>query len=145
MSALRELLASYRSASRTEREKGTYFELLIRDFLKNDLTYTPQFSEVWTYKDWAESQGIDSRDIGIDLVAGLNEQEGFCAIQCKFYAENYRIQKSDLDSFFTASGNIGVYMHPARLNCDVSCLDFLADVIRLQKTSFLSQYFFRVR
>ncbi|SOD17726.1 hypothetical protein [Nitrosomonas ureae] len=82
MSALRELLASYRSASRTEREKGTYFELLIRDFLKNDLTYTPQFSEVWTYKDWAESQGIDSRDIGIDLVAGLNEQEGFCAIQC---------------------------------------------------------------
>ncbi|ALQ51855.1 DEAD/DEAH box helicase [Nitrosomonas ureae] len=107
MSALRELLASYRSASRTEREKGTYFELLIKDFLKNDPTYSPQFSEVWTYKDWAESQGIDSRDIGIDLVAGLSEQEGFCAIQCKFYAENYRIQKSDLDSFFTASGKKG--------------------------------------
>jgi predicted helicase len=107
MSALRELLASYRSASRTEREKGTYFELLIRDFLKNDPTYSPQFSEVWTYKDWAESRGIDSRDIGIDLVAGLSEQEGFCAIQCKFYADNYRIQKSDLDSFFTASGKKG--------------------------------------
>ncbi|MER2514542.1 MAG: DEAD/DEAH box helicase family protein [Nitrosomonas ureae] len=107
MSALRELLASYRSASRTEREKGTYFELLIRDFLKNDPTYSPQFSEVWTYKDWAESQDIDSRDIGIDLVAGLSEQEGFCAIQCKFYADNYRIQKSDLDSFFTASGKKG--------------------------------------
>lgn len=107
MSALRELLASYRSASRTEREKGTYFELLIKDFLKKDPTYSPQFSEVWTYKDWAESQGVDSRDIGIDLVAGLSEQKGFCAIQCKFYAENHRIQKSDLDSFFTASGKKG--------------------------------------
>lgn len=64
MSALRELLASYRSASRTEREKGTYFELLIRDFLKNDPTYSPQFSEVWTYKGWAETQNIDSGYIG---------------------------------------------------------------------------------
>jgi predicted helicase len=106
-SALRELLASYRSASKTEREKGTYFELLIKDFLKNDPTYSPQFSDVWTYKDWAESQGIDSRDIGIDLVAALSEEEGFCAIQCKFYDEHHRIQKSDLDSFFTASGKKG--------------------------------------
>ncbi len=107
LSVLRELLASYRNTSKTEREKGTYFELLIKDFLKNDPTYSPQFSEVWTYKDWAESQGIDSRDIGIDLVAGLSEEEGFCAIQCKFYDEHHRIQKSDLDSFFTASGKKG--------------------------------------
>jgi predicted helicase len=28
---------------------------------------------------------------------------GFCAIQCKFYAEGYRIQKGDIDSFL-ASG-----------------------------------------
>jgi len=107
MSALRELLASYRNTSKTEREKGTYFELLIKDFLKNDPTYYPQFSEVWTYKDWAESQGIDGTDTGIDLVAGLSEEEGFCAIQCKFYDEHHRIQKSDLDSFFTASGKKG--------------------------------------
>ena len=26
------------------------------------------------------------------------------AIQCKLYAEDYRLQKSDIDSFFTASG-----------------------------------------
>lgn len=95
------------NTSKTEREKGTYFELLIKDFLKNDPTYSPQFSGVWTYKDWAESQGIDSRDIGIDLIAGLREEDGFCAIQCKFYVEHHRIQKSDLDSFFTASGKKG--------------------------------------
>lgn len=42
-----------------------------------------------------------------DLVAGLSEEEGFCAIQCKFYDEHHRIRKSDLDSFFTASGKKG--------------------------------------
>ncbi|MBE7525726.1 DEAD/DEAH box helicase [candidate division WWE3 bacterium] len=104
MTALQDLLASYRSASKTEREKGTYFELLIRDFLKNDPTYSPQFSDVWTYAEWAELQGMAKRDDGIDLVASLTDGDGFCAIQCKFYDENHRMQKSDLDSFFTASG-----------------------------------------
>ncbi|GJL73971.1 type ISP restriction/modification enzyme [Nitrosomonas sp.] len=107
MSALRDLLASYRSASKTEREKGTYFELLIKDFLKHDPTYSPNFSDVWTYAEWAESQGIEKHDVGIDLVAKLAEEDGYCAIQCKFYDENHRIQKSDLDSFFTASGKKG--------------------------------------
>lgn len=104
MSALQELLNSYRQESKTEREKGTYFELLIKDFLKHDPTYSPSFSDVWTYAEWAAIQGIDSRDTGIDLVAKLAEDEGYCAIQCKFYDEDYRIQKSDIDSFFTASG-----------------------------------------
>lgn len=104
MTALQDLLASYRSASKTEREKGTYFELLIRDFLKNDPTYSPQFSDVWMYAEWADLQGIPRRDDGIDLVASLTDGDGFCAIQCKFYDENHRMQKSDLDSFFTASG-----------------------------------------
>ena len=104
MSSLQDLLTTYRNGSKTEREKGTYFELLIKDFLKNDPTYAPQYVEVWTYAEWAALQGIDSRDTGIDLVASLVEDEGFCAIQCKFYDENHKMQKSDLDSFFTASG-----------------------------------------
>ncbi|MGZ8258098.1 MAG: restriction endonuclease, partial [Methylotenera sp.] len=104
MSALHDLLESYRNASKTEREKGTYFELLIKDFLKHDPTYAPNFSDVLTYAEWTTQQGIDSRDTGIDLVAMLAEEDGFCAIQCKFYDENHKIQKSDLDSFFTASG-----------------------------------------
>lgn len=104
MSALQDLLASYRSASKTEREKGTYFELLIKDFLKNDPIQSSQYSEVWTYAEWADRQGIAKRDDGIDLVAVLAEEDGFCAIQCKFYDENHRMQKADLDSFFTASG-----------------------------------------
>jgi predicted helicase len=52
MSALHDLLESYRTKSKTEREKGTYFELLIKDFLKNDPTYSPNYSDVWTYAEW---------------------------------------------------------------------------------------------
>jgi len=107
MSALQDLLASYRTESKTEREKGTYFELLIKDFLKHDPTYSPEFSDVWTFAEWAKIQGEDNRDTGIDLVAKLADEEGFCAIQCKFYDEDYKIQKPDLDSFFTASGKKG--------------------------------------
>ncbi len=85
MQALQELLTDYRKQSKTEREKGTYFELLVRDFLRHDPTYAPNFTDVWMYSDWAALQGIDSRDVGIDLVAKLADEEGFCAIQCKFY------------------------------------------------------------
>lgn len=104
MTALQELLTSFRVGSKTEREKGTYFELLIKDFLTNDPTYAPNFSDVYTYAEWAELQGIDARDTGIDLVAKITDEDSYCAIQCKFYDENHKIQKSDIDSFFTASG-----------------------------------------
>ena len=102
--SLHDLLNRYRQVSKTEREKGKYFEDLIKAFLKNDPVYTDQFSDVWTYSDWAEAYDWDKRDVGIDLVAKLRDEEGYCAIQCKFYDEEYRIQKKDIDSFFTASG-----------------------------------------
>lgn len=101
---LQNLLRKYREASKTEREKGDYFELLIKDFLKNDPVYAQQYKDVWTYSEWAKIQGIDARDTGIDLVAKIADEEGYCAIQCKFYDENHRITKKDIDSFFTASG-----------------------------------------
>ena len=104
MSALQTLLASYRTASKTEREKGTYFEELICAYLRNEATYRDLYTKVWTYADWARAQDIDARDTGIDLVAQTQGTGEFHAIQCKFYAEDYRIQKGDIDSFFTASG-----------------------------------------
>ncbi len=102
--SLNNLLRKYREHSQTEREKGSYFELLAKDFLKNDPTFASQFSEVWTYAEWAKAQGKDRRDTGIDLVAKLVDEEGYCAIQCKFYDEYHRIAKKDIDSFFTSSG-----------------------------------------
>ena len=104
MSALTDLLFTYRKASQTEREKGTYFEELSRTYLRNEPTYKDLYSTVWMYSAWAKEQGIDARDTGIDLVAKTQGTNEYHAIQCKFYAPDYRIQKSDIDSFFTASG-----------------------------------------
>lgn len=104
MSALSDLLESYRSNSLTEREKGTYFEELILCYLRNEATYRDLYSDVWTYADWADLMGLDKRDTGIDLVAKTRGTDEYHAIQCKCFAPDYRVQKSDIDSFFTASG-----------------------------------------
>lgn len=104
MTALQNLLNTYRLASVTEREKGTYFEDLICTYLRNEATYRDLYSQVWTYAAWAREQGLDARDTGIDLVAQTQGTGEYHAIQCKFYAEDYRVQKGDIDSFFTASG-----------------------------------------
>lgn len=101
---LQNILHEYRNASVTEREKGTYFEELIITYLRYEAAYADLYSDVWTYTDWAREQGIDGKDTGIDLVAKARGTGEHHAIQCKFYAEDYRIQKSDIDSFFTASG-----------------------------------------
>ena len=104
MSALATLLSTLRLASHTEREKGTYFEELVIVFLKNEPTYQDLYSDVWTYAQWAKGQGLDGKDAGIDLVAKTAGTDEFHAIQCKFYAPDYTVQKKDIDSFFTASG-----------------------------------------
>lgn len=59
---------------------------------------------MWLYADWAKEQGQDARDVGIDLVAKTNGTDEYHAIQCKCYAADYKVQKRDIDSFFTASG-----------------------------------------
>ncbi|MBJ2199973.1 DEAD/DEAH box helicase [Pseudomonas carnis] len=104
MSALAALLDSYRSASVTEREKGTYFEELICVYLRNEATYRDLYDQVWTYADWAKEQGLSGKDAGIDLVARTQGTGEYHAIQCKLFAEDYKVQKKDIDSFFTASG-----------------------------------------
>lgn len=104
MTALEQLLDTFRTAAVTEREKGTYFEELIVCYLRNEATYRDLYSDVWTYAEWADSQGLDKRDTGIDLVAKTRGTDEFHAVQCKLFAPDYKVQKSDIDSFFTASG-----------------------------------------
>ena len=69
MTALQTLLNTYREASQSEREKGTYFEDIMCTYLRNEASYKDLYSQVWTYADWAREQGLDARDTGIDLVA----------------------------------------------------------------------------
>ncbi len=103
MTELESLLNQYRALSQSEREKGTYFELLIRSYLQNEASYRDLYSDVWMYGDWAKLQGLPARDTGIDLVAKTHTGD-YHAVQCKLYAADYTLQKSDIDSFFTASG-----------------------------------------
>lgn len=104
MTELAQLLAIYRNSAMSEREKGTYFEELILAYLRNEATYRDLYRQVWTWAEWAPANGFTAKDDGIDLVAEVAGTGEIHAIQCKFYDSDYKLQKKDIDSFFTASG-----------------------------------------
>lgn len=101
---LEKVLTRFRNAAVSEREKGTYFEELIVAYLKHEPFYADLYSDVWTFKDWALAHGKDGKDKGIDLVAQERKTGYLHAIQCKFYAPDHKIEKKDIDSFMSASG-----------------------------------------
>ena len=102
---LRDLLQAYRAEARTEREKGDYFERLVRIFLTHDATQRQFHSEVLPFADWAKTWGWSGDDTGIDLVATLADGSGLAAVQCKFHDADHTIRKPDLDSFISAAAN----------------------------------------
>ena len=65
-SALDALLDEYRARARSEREKGTLFEELTRQFLLHDARFAHQFKEIYLWSEWPERR---TGDTGIDLVA----------------------------------------------------------------------------
>lgn len=98
-----EALARIRADSKSETDKGTWFERLTIQFLKQDPTF--EVDGVWRWRDWPEREaltGLDGRDMGIDLVARLRNNM-WVAVQCKFYAEDRRISRKDINSFITES------------------------------------------
>ena len=108
MSALSRLLNQFQEFSQTQRDKGTSFENLIVKYFQTEPCYQSRYVKVQTYCDWAAENIKDlgfeyKNDTGIDLV--LTDIDGsFHAVQCKNYLSDRTIQKSDIDSFFTASG-----------------------------------------
>jgi predicted helicase len=96
-----DLLHELAEATKTQRDKGTQFERLIANYLKTDPQYADRLADVWLWSEWKDRW--DS-DVGIDLVARERGTGDYWAIQCKFYAPTYSLQKADIDSFFTASG-----------------------------------------
>lgn len=101
MTTFRDLLNELTEAARSNREKGTYFERLIANYLGTDPQYADRLSDVWLWSEWPDGGGAD---VGIDLVARERGTGDYWAIQCKFYLPEHTIQKADIDSFFTASG-----------------------------------------
>ncbi len=124
---LDDLLTGWRQQAVTaqysrERDKGTAFENLCIAYLQNDPIQARQYEQPMLYSDWAQApERRDDRvaeplgfyiepersaqDLGIDLVAKLKDEEGWCAIQCKFHAKGSRIAKAEIDSFLAASGH----------------------------------------
>ena len=104
---LKDLLAKYRVSATTEREKGTYFERLTQAWLRHAPIQQGLYRRVLTFSEWGRERGEDATDTGIDLVAQLADApDTWCAVQCKFYKEGYRIRREDIDSFFSASGRV---------------------------------------
>ncbi len=101
---LQVLLETYRRESKTNRELGTYFEELIRTYLRHEPVYADLYSDVWLLNEIPEEFEISKKDTGIDLVARTYGTEELHAIQCKFYSDDHTVSKRDIDSFFTASG-----------------------------------------
>ena len=102
MSTIHDILAEYASSARHTREKGDRFERLVAGYLRTEPLYQSKFSDVWLWQDWPERG--NRPDTGIDIVARERDTGDYCAIQCKFYDTTHTIQRQDIDSFFTASG-----------------------------------------
>lgn len=105
MKSIQELLEELRISSTSGREKGDKFERLIAAYLRTDASWSSRFGKVWLWNEWPGRAG--KPDTGIDLVAQERETGALAAIQCKFYGPSHTLQKSDIDSFFTASGKSG--------------------------------------
>jgi len=58
--------------------------------------------ELWSEWNDAAIYGLDRNELGVDLVA-QERDGGYCAIQCKCYAQGTRISKDSLDSFIAES------------------------------------------
>ncbi len=98
-----KILDKYRKISTSEVEKGTRFEVLMKNFLLTYTTYRQLFSEVWLWKDFPYRAEFGGKDLGIDIVAKSYSGE-YWAVQCKCYAEDNRIDKPAVDSFLATSG-----------------------------------------
>lgn len=86
--------------SETTREKGDYFERLIKRVLKISPWYADQFSDVWLWHEWPDRKG--RTDAGIDIVARRADSGELVGIQCKFYEPGHYLDKGQIDSFFAA-------------------------------------------
>lgn len=113
MSALQTLLDNFRSTATSEREKGTYFERLVKTYLLQEPSYQDLFDgQVYLWEEWRKhwiQQGNSDPgvDAGIDLVAveATPDNPRIFAVQAKFYAEDAKISKgAGIDSFLSAMG-----------------------------------------
>lgn len=102
MTVLDSLLNTYRTATTTQRDRGTAFEKLIASWLMTDPVQSKRFAKAELWSEWARRHDRRRTDVGIDLVCTRHDG-GLAAVQCKLLAPERRILKADIDSFISAS------------------------------------------
>ena len=100
VSLVREIDTEYR----TQRDRGTLFELLVKTYLKNEPVYQRLFDNVWMLNEIPKEYNIPNTDTGVDLVARKAKTGELVAIQAKYYDKDTAIQKSHIDSFLNEVG-----------------------------------------
>ena len=112
MTALQDTFGFFRDTARSEREKGAYFERLVKAYLLHEPRFADLFNgQVYLWEEWrareAKRRQVDvGTDAGIDLVAvaGAGDNPQIFAIQAKFHAEGTPLTRSGVDSFLAAMG-----------------------------------------
>ncbi len=88
------LLEKFRAESKSSKELGDRFEILIKKALILDPSIAGKFEKVWL---WNEFPYKDDTDTGIDLVGYSNQGNQYIAIQCKCYNETTYLK--DISTF----------------------------------------------
>ncbi|MDO5618201.1 restriction endonuclease [Kocuria sp.] len=86
----------------SHRERGAAFERMLKRYLELEPRYADRFSNVWLWDEWPGRDGLP--DTGVDLVAQDRYTGELTAVQAKFYDPERRLEKRDIDSFFTELG-----------------------------------------
>lgn len=109
LSSLTDLLDTFRKTAVSGREKGTYFERLVKAYLLHEPFYADLYGgQVWLWEEWRavagkKELGDVGPDAGIDLVAETATGE-LHAIQAKFYAEDATLTLDNFATFLAATG-----------------------------------------
>jgi predicted helicase len=96
------LLNIIRKEAYTEKDKGTRFERLFKNYLLTSKKYAEMLEKVWLWEEFPFRKDFGGKDTGIDLVAKAVDG-GYWAIQCKCYKADTVINKGAVDSFLATS------------------------------------------
>ena len=102
---LKDIFKELEENSHSKRDKGTRFELLIKNWFLTTKLYSDNIKEIWLWDEFPYKNQFGGSDSGIDLIIHNLEDE-YLAIQCKFYKENTEISKSDVDTFISTSAKL---------------------------------------
>lgn len=89
------ILAKLSAIDFSTRKKGTMFEILCTYLLREKDTAN-EYKEIALWADW---EGNDGNDKGIDIVIKTKDDE-FIAVQCKFFTSD-KVYLGDLATYFT--------------------------------------------